>query len=122
MRSFIYTLEVLICVASIAILLVLAFRFPWRRADKSDLLLMIGKNALEHLYENESLREMKEQEVENAISDLLPIGVDYDVRICFGRCGMKEDVNKSVVLTELILAGNQSSFSPRVVRLFMWEK
>ena len=122
MRSFIYTLEVLISIAAISVLLIHAFSEPWHREEKRELLISIGSSAIDYAYESGLLRANYQNEaaLKAKLRELLPASLDFEVRVCESECGIK--ANESVVVVERFLAGNDTSFYPRVIRLFLWER
>ena len=69
------------------------------------------------LSENETI-------LDNFIKDRIYSQFNFDLVICNidAQCSLVGEVDKEVYAVDTIISGNLTTYSPKIVRLFVWEK
>jgi len=88
----------------------------------------IQRNILELAVLNESIRASILRDdvlsVELYIEENTPSNWNYTIRICEVDevCGMPFYINEDVYADEILVAANLTKYSPKKLKMFMWEK
>jgi hypothetical protein len=115
--------------ALVATLLVLTVYFLLFTREKiPDLELVLWKNrgfeALKALDDSNKLSSYvlsnNTEKIQDELSGLLPIGVNYKVLICDQSCPSLKVSSEKVASVSYFVAGNATHVEPREVLLYMW--
>ncbi len=125
-KAWIRILEASIAIMIIASVLLTLYIRSNPSVDKEDYFYELGKRVLDKIYESNSLRESVLSEQEGVIKEFveseLPSNVGFD--LCIAEidvnCGFV-DVEKEVYVQERIFVASLFTYSPKKLRLFLWE-
>jgi len=127
MRGYLYTLEVLVAIASVLVTVVLAFRFaPAKPEVENSIMKTFGYSALEYLDAGklrEWVYEQNVQAIKSNISQVLPNSLRFDVAICSPFC-TEVDLprDRSVVVVNKYFSGFNRTYGFRELKLYLWKR
>lgn len=126
-KAWIRILEASIAIMIIASVLLTLYIRSNPSIDREEYFYEVGKRVLDKIYENNSLRNSVLNEEEVVIKDFvgleLPSNVGFD--LCIDNitinCGYV-DIDKEVYVQERIFVASLSTYFPKKLRVFLWEK
>ena len=125
-KGYVYSLEMLIAVSIILVALVLIFREgPKEQQIEVSLLKRYAWESLEYLNYNGSLREYAfnddEGSLENALANILPQNVLFELDICKLQCDdTNVPKNETVVTVDYYVSGYRNTFVEKKVKMWVW--
>lgn len=109
-----------------SVLIILAVRVP--KQDRTESIHNIQRNILEQISLNDTLRgEILQNDKTNTelyIKKNLPVYLNSTIRICGVTeiCGMPFYVEKEIYGDEILITANLTSYQPKKLKFFVWEK
>lgn len=109
-----------------SVLIILAVRVP--KQDKTESIHNIQRSILEQISLNDTLRgeilQNKEDETRAFVNKTLPVYLNFTIRICGVTeiCGMPFYIEKEIYGDEILITANLTSYQPKKLKLFVWEK
>lgn len=126
-KGWLRIVEAFIAVMIVAsVLIILAVRVP--KQDRTESIHNIQRNILEQISLNDSLRgeilQNNKTNTESYIKKNLPVYLNSTIRICEVNeiCGMTSYVEKEIYGDEILITANLTSYQPKKLKFFVWEK
>jgi len=131
-KAWLRILEAFIAILLVAgVMFVLYVRQP-DSIDKFEGIYRIQESILDEIANNKALREdilndRKTIQIETFIQDRVPASFDFDYEICIPEeiCELSEYKGvegKDIYSTERLITSSLEVFSPKKLKIFMWEK
>ena len=127
-RGLLKIVEVVIAIIILASVLLLVYSQKTERADISEYVSDLQNRILGDIALNDSLRIKVLDEDNDSITKFvnasMPDNFDFEVRICeleVQICRMTQSVDKDVYVEERVISSSLEDYSPKKVRLFVWE-
>ncbi len=127
-KAWLRIVEAFIAVLLVAsVLIILAVRTP-QKQDKTENIHEIQRGILEQVSLNDSLRAeilgSNKAGTELYINKNLPAYLNFTIRICeTGEvCGMTYYIEKEIYADEILITANLTSYQPKKLKFFVWEK
>jgi len=126
-RAWLRILEAVIAILLISGLLLVVYSRQTTKADTSQAAYELQSSVLNYISENEILREYalnnQELELNNGIRQKIPQNFDFNIKICDITAPCKLDnIESEIFVQDKIISANSSTYSPKKIRLFIWQK
>ena len=127
-RGYVYTLEVMLAVASIMLTLVLMFSAP---PEEPEAALAVMKqsvyDALFYMDQSDDLRAAVAsggvESIDTNLTAMLPSNIVFDTNICSVSCNSSSvPSNRTVVTVDYYVSGHRETFMNKKVRVWIWQK
>lgn len=127
-KGYVYTLEVMLAVATIMATLVLMFgTAPEEPEAQLAVIKQTGYDALFYMDQTDELRDAVSRgalgEIDSNLTKMLPSSIKFDTNICTTSCNSTElPENRTIVTADYYISGYKDQFINKKLRLWMWEK
>lgn len=131
-RAWIRIAEAVAAILLVSGVLLFVYSNSFNGPNKADYVYSLQKEVLDSISLNDSLRQAALVDDEflltNFASSRIPSSYNVSVKVCrldtgstLG-CNLGFQVEKDVYVEEIVLSSNLTRYSPKRVRLFVWEK
>ena len=128
-RGVLRILEAFIAVTILFIvLLTIITQQPTGKGEAEKEILALQRNILERVSQDEVLRQEVLEDnptgVERVVESILPPTFNYSVRICDLNelCNLGSFIDTEVFVDQTVISANLQTYSPKVVKIFLWRK
>lgn len=129
-RGWIRIMEAVLAIILVTSILLVIYSKQQQATDLSDYIYRIQAQVLSDISFDKDLRnavfENNAPVIEAYASSKIPSNFNFEIKICnldsTDLCRMTEYTEKDVYANDAILSTNLFTFSPKKVRLFIWEK
>lgn len=126
--GFIKILEAFIAILIIAGVMTFIFVNQLQESNQEETIHRLERIILEEISKTDSLRNSVLNDdvdtIKNSIEKFIPAEYDYNLKICELNviCVLDQRIEKEVFSDEITISSTLEIYSPKVVRIFMWEK
>lgn len=125
-RGYIYTIEVMLAIATIMAALILVFSTtPEETETDASIMKQTGYDILYYMDQTDDLRNIVKSGSISALdanlTAMLPSNVVFDAAICTTACVSSSiPANRTIITVDYYVSGYRDSFLNKKVRLWMW--
>jgi len=126
-KAWLRIVEAFIAIILIASVLIVIYSRTIEKPSKSESIYNLQKTILDEIAVDIELRQNvldnKTENIENFVSERIPAGFKFSVRICDLNdiCGLQE-YKEEVYSSERIISSTLQEYNPKKLKIFMWEE